>query len=356
MTYSTKALSLLLFLSLACGCTHTKNADPVTVPCGAPEHAAAGAPSKAEVYALVDLPRTHATHELSGSFFDEPTRTLYAVEDKQPLVVALEASADYRTWRIGPTTVLSGFMEDSWDGEGLARAPGGGSFVVANERAAAVGRFDPRGAFVERVTMPEHYTKARKNKGLEGLALSPDARFLFTVNEEALEPDGPRTTAARGTMVRILRRELATSRDEEFAYRTEPLDHASEGGDMGVSEIAALSDQELLLLERGYRKGYGNTIRIFRVRLAGARDVLNVPSLDDATPVLAKSLVVDVGTLHCAGATNPGPQPNPILENYEAMSLGPTLPDGRRLLFLISDDNGNDDQIARLLVLSLALN
>ena len=87
--------------------------------------------------------------------------------------------------------------------------------------------------------------------------------------------------------------------------------------------------------------------------LTGGKDVLNLPALNEATPVLEKSLVVDVGTLHCAGATNPGPQPNPILENYEAMSLGPTLPDGRRLLFLISDDNGNDDQVPRILVLTL---
>jgi hypothetical protein len=36
------------------------------------------------------------------------------------------------------------------------------------------------------------------------------------------------------------------------------------------------------------------------------------------------------------------------------MALGPTLPDGRRVLFLVSDDNSHATQDARILALALA--
>ncbi|HWL84970.1 MAG TPA: esterase-like activity of phytase family protein, partial [Polyangiaceae bacterium] len=292
------------------------------------------------LHALVELPRVPATHEISGTAFDASTRTLYAILDKRPTITSLVASPDFRTWRVGASLDLTGYPEDGWDGEGLVRNEDGSFYVVASEGIPFVGRFDVHGALVEKVNMPSHYADQRSNKGLESLALSPDAHFLFTANEEALFRDGPRATRTRGTLVRIFRRELAMSTDEEFAYRTEPLPDVDKG-EMGVSELAALSSEELLVLERGYRPGYGNTVRVFRVRLAGAKNVLNLPSLDDATPVLDKALVVDVGAIRCAGAKHPGPQPNPILENYEGMSLGPALEDGRRLLFLTSDDNAH---------------
>jgi len=170
----------------------------------------------------------------------------------------------------------------------------------------------------------------------------------------ALVPDGPAASPSRGTLVRIWRRELGTSKDQEFAYRTEPLG-AGRGGDMGVSELAALSGDGLLVLERGYQKGYGNTVRIFRTVLTGARDISGASSLDEGTPSLEKALVVDLAALHDPGMLLRGPQPNSLLENYEAMSIGPVLADGRRLLFLISDDNGRADQVTRILVLSLRL-
>ncbi len=36
---------------------------------------------------------------------------------------------------------------------------------------------------------------------------------------------------------------------------------------------------------------------------------------------------------------------------YEALAVGPTLPDGRRLVFVTSDDNGSATQVARVLSL-----
>jgi len=350
----------------ACGTTCQKSDAGRTATCGpdATGDADGGAQrAPVEIYAVIDLPRTARTRELSGTAFDESARTLYALEDKRPWIVSLLASPDYRTWTVGTRLTLSyplvlthgthtGYFEDAWDGEGLVRTAADGSFyVIANERAPAVAQFDSRGVFIEKVNVPDHYSNQAPNKGLESLTVSPDSRFLFTANEGALLSDGPLATKSRGTLIRIFRRELATLRDDEFAYRTEPLG-SGKGGDMGVSEVAALSDDDLLVLERGFQPGYGSTVRIFRVRLEGAKNVLDVASLDDSVPTLEKELVVDVASLHCPGAKRVEQQSNPVLENYEAMTLGPSLPDGRRLLFLTSDDNGRTDQVARILVLA----
>ena len=40
--------------------------------------------------------------------------------------------------------------------------------------------------------------------------------------------------------------------------------------------------------------------------------------------------------------------------NYEGITLGPRMLDGRRVLFLMSDDNGKPTQVTRLLVLAAA--
>ena len=63
--------------------------------------------------------------------------------------------------------------------------------------------------------------------------------------------------------------------------------------------------------------------------------------------------MIDLATLPSEGITHPGTQPNPILDNYEALAIGPALADGRVTLFVTSDDNGSAEQVARILVLAI---
>ncbi|AKV00708.1 hypothetical protein AKJ09_07371 [Labilithrix luteola] len=305
-----------------------------------------------ELYGFTDLPRKATTQSLSGTAFDEASRTLWAIQDKTTDIVSFQANEDYTSWTETGKTVFQGMPAGPWDGEGLVRI--GTDFIaVTDETTPSVARFDATGHFLASLEMPAHFaTQSAGNKGLESLTLSPSGRYLFTANESALATDGPGATKTAGTTVRILRRELASNHDEEHAYRTEPLG-AGTGGDMGVSDMLALSDDDLLVLERGYQSGYGNTVRIFRVSLAGAPDVLDVKNLSASTPVLAKTLLVDLSTLPPSDAPNPQTQPNPLLDNYEALALGPKLPDGRRLVFVTSDDNASKAQVPRILALAV---
>ena len=312
----------------------------------------AAIPLEVSVHAVFDLPRSAVTQALSGTAFDPDTRTLFALQDKNARIVPLVANETFDAFTVGTPILLTGRTEVAYDGEGLVRTASG-FIAVTNETTPTVERFGPAGVREAAVALPARYAKqAIGNKGLESLTLSPGGRYLFTANESALTTDGSAATTTRGSTVRILRRELATTTDTEVAYRTEPLG-AGSGGDMGISELLALSDDALLVLERGFQSGYGNTIRIFRVDFASGAHVEGMTSLTDTTPVIEKTLLVDIGKLPASGAKHPSAQPNPILDNYEALALGPTLPDGRTLLFVTSDDNQSATQVARVLVLAV---
>jgi hypothetical protein len=64
-------------------------------------------------------------------------------------------------------------------------------------------------------------------------------------------------------------------------------------------------------------------------------------------------LLFDLANCPPSGAQNPGTQPNPLLDNFEGMTLGPKLPSGRQALILISDDNGNASQVGRIIALAV---
>lgn len=304
-----------------------------------------------ELLAAFDLPRTTDTEALSGAWFDVATKTLFAVSDRMTQLVLLKASDDLRSWTVGTPVALTGRTETAWDGEGVARV-GDTFIVVTNETTPTIERFDAAGKRLDAVAVPARFAKqAPGNKGIESLTASPSGKFLFFANEAALTTDGPIATKAAGTLVRIARRDLAAGTTEERAYRTESLGRGT-GGDMGVSELLALSDDRLLVLERGYQTGFGNTVRIFEIGYGGD-DVAGRDALDDRAPVLAKRLLVDLGTLPSDGIKHPSTQPNPLLDNYEALALGPKLPDGRQVVFVMSDDNAQKSQVARILTLAV---
>lgn len=135
---------------------------------------------------------------------------------------------------------------------------------------------------------------------------------------------------------------------EEFYYLADP--------GLGVVEIVALSEDELLVMERGFQEGVGNTLRIHRVSLEGSEDISGVDSLaSSSVEPVQKELLVDLADCPPGGATTaPGAvQPNPLLDNFEAITLGPRLPDGRQSLVLVSDDNFSGGQTTRMNVLAV---
>jgi len=302
-----------------------------------------------ELHSWFDLPDDPRSRELSGIAWDEATGTLWAVQDESANIVPIVPDHDLRTWGFGPVIALK--TSFPLDLEGIAIVPDG--FIIASEKGPRVLEVDRQGKLRRDIPLPAHYAKARDNKSLESLTMSPDARYLFTTSEVALTCDGEGATAAVGTTLRILRISRASGEYEEHAYATDPMPHAA--GDYGVADLAALTADDLLVLERGWTRGAGNTARIYRVSLADARaSCLANPALGTGAAVLEKKLVVDLVTLPAQGLPAAKQhQESALLDNYEGMALGPRLPDGRATILLISDDNGRSDQYARILVLAV---
>ena len=112
----------------------------------------------------------------------------------------------------------------------------------------------------------------------------------------------------------------------------------------GLSEIAVLDrGGHFLGIERSY--GFqGFNIKLFQLASGGATDISAIASLQGDTSgisAIRKELVLDLATL---------PLP---LQNYEAMTFGPSLPNGNRTLLIASDDNFSSDQETNFLVFEL---
>jgi hypothetical protein len=178
----------------------------------------------------------------------------------------------------------------------------------------------------------------RQNLGFESAATPPNGRFLFTATENALVQDGPPATVGGGSPARILRYNLQRGElDRQYVYWTDPIAEspvpATQFAVNGIVELLPLNNQFMLSMERSFSvgaPGTGNTIKLYDVALPGADDVNGFDSLaallGGIQPV-EKTLLLDLDVLGIP------------LDNVEGMTFGPDLPDGRRSLILVSDNN-----------------
>jgi len=210
------------------------------------------------------------------------------------------------------------------------------------------------GALLAELPLPENFKVhkdeqrgSRYNATFEGLAFAPDGRSLWASLEWPLYEDGPIPTPQRGAVVRMtqFRRDGQVLR--QFAY---PLDAIpaepgpGKDAENGVSEILAMPDGELLVLERATVQSadgvHTNYVRLYASDAREASDVKSLPGLAGAhyTPA-RKRLLLDFGTLGL-----------PRIDNLEAMSFGPRLPNGHATLVFASDDNFGKGQVTQFLL------
>lgn len=317
---------------------------------------------------------------LSGAYFDRTLNRLYAVVDDRlrPRVIAFD---------VGVTPAPALVRRDSialeppeaqrtLDAEGLAPAPNGHWFVASEgdrrgqtRPVAGIHEYTRDGRFVRSLPLPAAYVGTdgsepsgmRLNLSLEALSVSPEGRWVFGVLESSLLQDGPAATVDRGAIVRMLvydlRNRVAPPR--EYAYLTDTMPRPDgwtpTDGDAGVVDVLALSETELLVLERGYvvedatpTSRRENTIRMYQVGLDRAAEITGRYSLVQTPPeaLLRKRLVLDLATV--ASRLNERLR---RLENFEAIAFGPRLPDGATTLLLISDDNFSPSQVTAMVVL-----
>lgn len=166
------------------------------------------------------------------------------------------------------------------------------------------------------------------NKGMEGLALTPDGKTLVGVMQAPLLQDSNK-------VIRIVTIDVATGATHQYAYQL------TEGS--GVSEILALNDHEFILDERdGAGLGDGTaakTKKLFKIDLAGAADVSGKKG-DLRSFAVKKSLFLDVAsTLVGAGV---GITAETVPAKIEGLAWGEDVVWQGQLLHTLWVANDND--------------
>ncbi|MFH8405096.1 esterase-like activity of phytase family protein [Streptomyces sp. NPDC018019] len=243
------------------------------------------------------------------------------------------------------------------DAEGLAVEPGGG-YLVSSETEPSVRRYDRSGALLARLPVPGALRvapagRAQANQTFEGLTLRPGGGTLTAAMEGTLTGDG-KDTAGR-PLLRFQTWQRHGGRPGPAAYRLSRQYAYPVDAGLGVSEVAALTDGRLLVLERGFTAGVGNTVRLYLADPRRASDVSGVAELPGGKTVRPahKKLLADLGACPTLGAPAHQPQTNPLLDNIEGMTITGRAPGGRLRLLLVSDDNESPKQITRLYSLTV---
>jgi hypothetical protein len=160
------------------------------------------------------------------------------------------------------------------------------------------------------------------NKGMEGLAISPDGTMLFGAMQSPLLQDGG-TDAA---YTRILKIDLVTGQRSQYAYALTNIGSASKPKYPTVSDIVAINDHEFLVDERdGKGLGDGSTAafkKLFHIDLTHAQDVSFFTGAGALAPyAVGKVPFLDiVATLNAHGVSS-----NDIPAKLEGVAFGPDV-------------------------------
>ncbi|MER5441201.1 esterase-like activity of phytase family protein [Streptomyces sp. NPDC002790] len=228
------------------------------------------------------------------------------------------------------------------DSEGLA-VDRDGTYLVTSETEPSIRRYDRSGAHIlDRLPVPAALlSRARANATFEGLTLLPGGRTLLASMESPLTGD---TVNRLQTWRRTPTGHFTPA--AQYGYRAD--------ANLGISEVTAAPDGRLLVLERGFTSGVGNTIRLYEADLRGATDTSDLDTIGDDTRLAHKRLLADLADCPSLGAPSHQPQTNPLLDNIEAMTVTGRGPHGALRLLLASDDNQSANQITRFYSLRIA--
>lgn len=227
------------------------------------------------------------------------------------------------------------------DSEGLV-ADRDGTRLVASETEPSVRRYARDGRILGTLPVPDSLRaapagRATANQTFEGLTLLPGGHTLLAAMEGSLSGD------TNGTV-----RFQTWNRARDGFRLAAQYGYAKDPG-LGVSEVAATPDGRLLVLERGFTAGVGNTVRLYLADLRHATDTSRIDTLTGQAGVrlARKTLLADLVNCPSLGATAKQPQPNPLLDNIEGMTITGHDRTGRLHVLLVSDDNQGATQTTR---------
>jgi len=178
----------------------------------------------------------------------------------------------------------------------------------------------------------------RQNSVFEGVTFSENYKSLFVSVEEPLYNDGSRAGLNDSTgITRILKFDMDTKKSiAQYAYVLDPVAYAPTPLNAfrinGIPDILSLGKNKFLVIERSYSTGrLSCTIKVFMADVSSAENVQELSSVKSkpALKTVSKKLLLNMDKLGI------------YIDNIEGVTFGPTLPNGKKSLLFVADNNFN---------------
>ena len=266
-------------------------------------------------------------------------------------------------------------LEKGFDHEAIVKVSDS-TLVIASEGYCRLKVFSilPTSADAAKVGYQQNLWESRwpssdfyPNYNFESLAFDSVRQYLWTIPESTLRKDGQPATPQNGLANRLRLMRLDWGKMKEDSNKEEYSEQVSSKKDsrymmtyayqmdqpsthkkadiyvMGVSELCALPDGQLLVLEREafipkIKIGAFCKCKLYLVNPLNSENFSMKENISSDTPFLKKKLLTEWKTGLSLSKRS--------FANYEGMCLGPKLEDGSQVVILLSD---SQDQYAGVL-------
>lgn len=266
-------------------------------------------------------------------------------------------------------------LEKGFDHEAIVKVSDS-TLVIASEGYCRLKEYPflPISADTAKVGYPQNLWESRwpssdfyPNYNFESLAFDSVRQYLWTIPESTLRKDGQPATPQNGLANRLRLMRLDWGKMKEDSNREEYSEQVSSKKDsrymmtyayqmdqpsthkkadiyvMGVSELCALPDGQLLVLEREafipkIKIGAFCKCKLYLINPLNSEEFSMKEKFSSDTPFLKKRLLTEWKTGLSLSKRS--------FANYEGMCLGPMLEDGSQVVILLSD---SQDQYAGVL-------
>ena len=266
-------------------------------------------------------------------------------------------------------------LEKGFDHEAIVKVSDS-TLVIASEGYCRLKEYPilPISADTAKVGYPQNLWESRwpssdfyPNYNFESLAFDSVHQYLWTIPESTLRKDGQPATPQNGLANRLRLMRLNWGKMKEDSNKEEYSEQVSSKKDsrymatyayqmdqpsthkkadiyvMGVSELCALPDGQLLVLEREafipkIKIGAFCKCKLYLINPLNSEEFSMKEKFSSDTPFLKKRLLTEWKTGLSLSKRS--------FANYEGMCLGPMLEDGSQVVILLSD---SQDQYAGVL-------
>src|SRR5574344_514119 len=226
------------------------------------------------------------------------------------------------------------------DGEGIVYIPASNTIFISGEGDRQIREYNMDGMLTGRtLRIPDILAKSSGNYGFEALAYNAHTQQFWTTTESTVPADGMQSTSTNGVrnMLRLQSFDADLNPLRQYVYLMDApvASFPSANYAMGVSEMTALDDGRLIVLEREFfvppsKLGAFVNCKLYVVSPSEGKTINETDTLSLASsPFLPKTLLYEFKTT--LSLFNHG------IANYEGLCLGPKLTDGMQTLLMVSD-------------------